>query len=699
MAKLPSNTFMFNYNARFYDPATYTFAKTKGQLFDEDLVLNKAPTSYGEDNVNFGNSGAYMSKTYSSNAENPFNRSSSLGNSFTFICKTSGFTGNMTNIFANRYNNYNYMVRGNIFHTSSSTYLTVNPPTHPVICVLRVNENGSSIRKFVDENGNVISGASVSASSISWGSINNGVGFFAGFANGGEYFNATFYWMYCSLEPLTDEEILKVIQYNENPVSFSIDPDNITFGYDSGSTTVNISAEAGWTASTSNSWITLSETEGLGDTAITVSVSDNYNNSANRIGTVSFTDGEEVLTLSIAQKADTRIILKNIYRSGESVKQMFRNGVIIYKQCYKLTFNVDTDSITFDNTGGTYTINITANEKWTMTIPNWLTASSLSGIGNASIIISTNSVPESKLEGNIIISCANKTHTIDVEQKSAGPDLTQPLTFEILSDGALYLQRDSSLYTCYYKYKLNDGEWIIKDNNYNQKICDVVAGDIVQVKYYQTNNYEKFYFSSTCQFKVSGNIMSLITNDYESATTLSTQNVFYGLFNGCTGLTDASNLLLPATNLSGATYCYGILFQNCSSLTVAPSLPATTLGQRCYYQMFNGCTSLTSAPELPATTLEINCYQSMFYGCTSLRTAPALPATTLANNCYSYMFRNCSNLNYIKCLATNISASRCTTYWVQGVAATGTFIKNPNMSSWTTGNGGIPSNWTVEDDS
>ena len=85
----------------------------------------------------------------------------------------------------------------------------------------------------------------------------------------------------------------------------------------------------------------------------------------------------------------------------------------------------------------------------------------------------------------------------------------------------------------------------------------------------------------------------------------------------------------------------------------------------------------------------------MFDGCTNLTTAPVLPATTLAVNCYRYMFNGCSSLNYIKCLATDISASNCTGNWVNGVAASGTFVKNSSMS-WGTGVDGIPSGWTVE---
>lgn len=39
-------------------------------------------------------------------------------------------------------------------------------------------------------------------------------------------------------------------------------------------------------------------------------------------------------------------------------------------------------------------------------------------------------------------------------------------------------------------------------------------------------------------------------------------------------------------------YCYYSMFRGCTSLTMAPALPATTLANHCYYYMFNGCTSL-----------------------------------------------------------------------------------------------------------
>ena len=176
------------------------------------------------------------------------------------------------------------------------------------------------------------------------------------------------------------------------------------------------------------------------------------------------------------------------------------------------------------------------------------------------------------------------------------------------------------------------------------------------------------------------------------ATTLAFSCYDY-MFKGCTSLTTTPEL--PATTL--ANYCYQYMFNGCTSLTTALELPATRLADYCYRYMFSGCTSLTTAPTICATTMAANACTSMFNGCTSLTTAPELSATTLASYCYRYMFSGCTSLNYIKCLATNKSAINCTQNWVSSVASTGTFVKAASMTSWPSGDSGIPNDWTVQD--
>ena len=137
------------------------------------------------------------------------------------------------------------------------------------------------------------------------------------------------------------------------------------------------------------------------------------------------------------------------------------------------------------------------------------------------------------------------------------------------------------------------------------------------------------------------------------ATTLA-DSCYTSMFSGCTSL--MATPALPATTLK--TNCYSSMFQGCTSLTAAPSLPATTLADSCYRYMFQGCTSLMAAPSLPATTLAIGCYLSMFKGCTSLTAVPSLPATTLKINCYLFMFSDCKKIK----LSTTASGTYTKSY-------------------------------------
>lgn len=258
------------------------------------------------------------------------------------------------------------------------------------------------------------------------------------------------------------------------------------------------------------------------------------------------------------------------------------------------------------------------------------------------------------------------------------PDFSKEyLTIKSLEDNnTIYLKASNSTAAKTISASTDNGEtWVeytssLEDNG--TALATLNTGDKLLVKGVNTvygSSTKWNQFKSTGQFKVYGNIMSLISGDsFENADTLTGTYPLCRLFFGCTGLTSAKNLVLPATRL--ARGCYQFMFYDCTSLTSAPVLPATTLAESCYYGMFYNCTSLTTAPELPATTLANYCYQSMFNGCTSL--------------------------NSVTCLATDISASSCTSSWLNGVGSTGTFVKDAAMTGWTTGVDGIPSGWTVQ---
>lgn len=237
------------------------------------------------------------------------------------------------------------------------------------------------------------------------------------------------------------------------------------------------------------------------------------------------------------------------------------------------------------------------------------------------------------------------------------------LTFEALESGTFRFSGNSV------NYSLDDGvTWTSLASNTESPTVN--AGDKIMFKATLVPSYGIGRFSSTGTFNAMGNPYSLLYGDN------------FG----------------TVTDLTGKAYAFNYIFNVCTGLTSAEnvSLPATTLADYCYCGMFYNCSSLTKAPELPATALTDSCYYSMFLG-TALTTAPELPAPTLTHQCYFGMFNSCSNMNYIKMLATDISATDCLHYWVNGVSGTGTFVKDASMSTLPTGNSGIPTGWTVQD--
>ena len=178
---------------------------------------------------------------------------------------------------------------------------------------------------------------------------------------------------------------------------------------------------------------------------------------------------------------------------------------------------------------------------------------------------------------------------------------------------------------------------------------------------FSKGSYRYSTFRMTGKVAASGSVMSLVDGAGLS-TEIPVDYCFYGLFNDCTSLTQAPEL--PATRLESS--CYNRMFSGCTSLTQAPALPATIAKSDCYSRMFYGCTSLTQAPELPATTLARNCYESMFSGCTSLTQASALPAMRLSLGCYESMFSGCTSLTQAPALPATILATDCYKYMFTG---------------------------------
>lgn len=147
-------------------------------------------------------------------------------------------------------------------------------------------------------------------------------------------------------------------------------------------------------------------------------------------------------------------------------------------------------------------------------------------------------------------------------------------------------------------YKVNDGEWtLIRLNtptaggsgDYTSinvtKNGDKVyfKGDISTDKYQQNDDCHLTFVLGGGGFDVSGDVMSIYGHDIPNPYDLC------GLFNGCTQLYNAEDLVLPSVMSNG---CCVAMFDTCENLQSAPILRAEELAYNCYVNMFAQCRNL-----------------------------------------------------------------------------------------------------------
>ena len=180
----------------------------------------------------------------------------------------------------------------------------------------------------------------------------------------------------------------------------------------------------------------------------------------------------------------------------------------------------------------------------------------------------------------------------------------QPQTFKMTAKGGYEITG--------LQYSVNYGEW--KTVAANEEVTFGGTNGTLRLRGTNTNGtasawsgYSTITFTDkTVKVACTGDIRTL--QDWRNYSTVDTQN---------------------------AKFSY--LFYDCSVLTSAPELPATTLADKCYSYMFHNCTSLTSAPKLSAIELAVGCYCRMFWGCENLSSVTMLaPSDKIKNTSSSF---------------------------------------------------------------
>ena len=99
-----------------------------------------------------------------------------------------------------------------------------------------------------------------------------------------------------------DKSYEVVIKQEGAVATFSVTPDSLSFTSDGGSKALTVSSNQSWTVSSGMSWLTLSETSGTGDAALTLTATANTS-TERREGRVTFKAGENSYEVAVTQEA------------------------------------------------------------------------------------------------------------------------------------------------------------------------------------------------------------------------------------------------------------------------------------------------------------------------------------------------------------------------------------------------------------
>ena len=211
---------LVNFNAKLYNPSTFTIPNDAHGTLPYDLVLTNAPDGYDSSSITVSTSYGSWSPQTGNPADNPFNSPNYL----TIIAKTDNYLGGYVSnsvLVGNRNESYNWMVKQDIqdfwLHTinsdpSSAPYVTAT--TQPNIWMIAVMpDNGQLVGYGKSYTDNLTS----PVVPIIWGGDSSGVSFLSGYYNSAlECWTGKLYWLFISNSYLSGTDVQDVIDYNEN---------------------------------------------------------------------------------------------------------------------------------------------------------------------------------------------------------------------------------------------------------------------------------------------------------------------------------------------------------------------------------------------------------------------------------------------------------------------------------------------------
>ncbi len=339
----------------------------------------------------------------------------------------------------------------------------------------------------------------------------------------------------------------------------------------------------------------------------------------------------------------------------------------------------------------------------------------------------------SETGGEVEIDKGGPNESIEVDQRKIADyfTITNTGSGNELIDVTITINSDSRRKHFY--YTTDDWKWVKSSEDLTVSLG---RGEKVRLRCIfngglETGFEEKPYltFSSiSSSLNISGDIQSLSAgDDFKNQQNPATYckglfRYFSWTFNG---------LKLSSKNLGNN--CYQSMFENCSTLTTAPELPAETLAEYCYSYMFYNCNNLqkiaksswiqtkaksceymymschglTQIPnEIFSDNIKLTdgCYYGMFEGCVGIKTVTISKLDlSYANDCFTYLFQNCTGLSeivyYPKQLGENKEGldENYTYNWVSNVSSSGIWYNATNQGFKTMSDSEIPNGWLTQE--
>lgn len=206
---------------------------------------------------------------------------------------------------------------------------------------------------------------------------------------------------YCTITLRNDSaNIQSGVSIAQQPAGITASTDPLVFDNTASTQTVEVNAEAAWTAATSNSWIELSPTTGAaGKSTLSVSVAPNSSTSERT--------GDVCLSIGSNQLVNIPVHQRGIY------------------------IDVDKDNLEFEAKGGSISVEVESNTEWFVILPNWLKCSQQIGRGNANITFTADENASSSSRAEKVTILDTKTDAyiatnINVSQKGYTFSLDTP---------------------------------------------------------------------------------------------------------------------------------------------------------------------------------------------------------------------------------------------------------------------------------